>query len=406
MIQKQTVLILDAGASAHLGFPLGKTLIDNIVKLVYSESHGFRRSLNGKVFEEGKANSDLLSAFLNLAQKKDGTHYSPEDVKDFAQRLQKAQSPSIDFFLEKNPQYGLLGKICIAFCISRFEDETSKQYAPWNYFHEIGGADLADFGWYRYLWHKMLEGCETLDALKKNKITVITFNYDRSLEYYLFRAAQNFFGIDDGNAVAQVFESVRIKHVYGKLGRLPWENSLEKLTGDFNPFNSLSLKEFFHFVGDLGEYGMSASTIPNQEGLLSQDKLVCLLDERNQFVSKFKQVANEIKIFSETVDEQKKKEYFNDINKAEKVYFLGFGYHDLNMKALGLSGECKCGDGSQVFGTAVNMEDIEVDLKKYSLCGMFGRNPKQMDIRNQWENINKPDSCKIKSFFKNVKPLE
>jgi hypothetical protein len=43
MIEKQTILLLGAGASCHLGFPLGEKLIQEIYRFVCSSSKGTQK---------------------------------------------------------------------------------------------------------------------------------------------------------------------------------------------------------------------------------------------------------------------------------------------------------------------------------------------------------------------------
>ncbi|MCP4984506.1 MAG: hypothetical protein GY928_00170 [Colwellia sp.] len=125
-----------------------------------------------------------LAVGLGLADDQHGTNES--FVKRFAVYLFGAQPRSIDEFLSDRPEYSLIGRICIVFCISRFEDKDSKNFVPTK---EGNDYSFPDFGWYKYLWDKMTENINTIEEFKeKNGITVITFNYDSSLEFYLFRS--------------------------------------------------------------------------------------------------------------------------------------------------------------------------------------------------------------------------
>jgi hypothetical protein len=115
---------------------LGKKLIEDIFSFIYGESFGVQKDLvSGKEhIRKGvmRKNSVLLARFLELSgfKDEDGERYTFEDVEEFADRLFQAQTPSIDLFLEKNPRYRLLGKLCIIFCISSNENEKSWQYDP------------------------------------------------------------------------------------------------------------------------------------------------------------------------------------------------------------------------------------------------------------------------------------
>ncbi len=406
MIDKKTVLVLGAGASCHLGFPLGQELIEDIYRFVYGKSRGIRKKMEvgyETLVDCEFKNSDLLERFLDLSEfKKDsGQKYSSKDIEEFADRLFRADPPSIDFFLEVNPQYSFLGKMCIIFCLSRYEDKDSWLYSP-SKFPEKLRDDFPRFGWYRVLWHQLLKDCASIKDLKENKITILTFNYDRSLEYYLIRAIQSFFNVND-NLAAEVFDSVKIKHSYGKLGKLNYEMSglvdypktPEDCMMESNDFTPWELSIFFRLMGDIGQYGMAKDDFSKEAVLLSQKS-------RDLLVERYKKAIEDILIFYESTDDSNGDTYLADFSKVEKVYFLGFGYHDLNIKALGLD-KGILPTGVKVYGTAVGKTDKETDTIKYYIAG-FSSSPDNVDIRNEWKGIDSVDL--IGSFLKNVVPLE
>ncbi len=413
MISKKTVLILGAGASCHLDFPLGQALIEDVYRFVYAESVGIR-NVSATVLQQGNQplidakfkNAELLERFLDLsgAIKKDGKKYTSKDVEQFAEHLFRSQPSSIDFFLEKNPHYGLLGKICIIFCLSRHENQHSWRHFP-SRFPERLQREFPNFGWYQYLWHRMTEGCKTLNDLIKNKITIITFNYDRSLEHYLMEAIKSFFNAEEADA-AEVFKAIKIKHVYGKLGKFYWEvNYLEdssskgpdEIMMETAVYTPWEINCFFRLMGSVGEYGMARSDFDSGRTALSQST-------REALVKKFNRVAQEIRTFYEAINEDRKKEYVADIYEAQKIYFLGFGYHELNMKALGLDTE-KPKKDAYIFGTALGKTPIEVNHLKGSISNLMV-GPNLVDIRNLWDRSGDPSALLIKNFLREVAPLD
>jgi hypothetical protein len=213
----------------------------------------------------------------------------------------------------------------------------------------------------------MLSGCKSIQDLSKNKITVITFNYDRSLEHYLIRTARSFFGVSESDAVSAI-SSIRIRHVYGRLGKLyaelsetsnsprsPEEVMLE--TADYTPWR---IGCFFRLMGEIGEFGMDESDFADNREVLS-------VKAREVLIKKFKRVVDDIQILYEGTDEEQKKDFRNDLQSAERIYFLGFGYHVENLKALGLSEDALGLDlkKSLIKGMAVNMTEEEVkSIKK------------------------------------------
>jgi hypothetical protein len=75
----------------------------------------------------------------------------------------------------------------------------------------------------------MCKDCKFENFLDNNKVSIITFNYDRSLEYYLLTCLHAKYkkGLLE---CAKVLEKIPIRHVYGKLGELPELSSDPKAT--------------------------------------------------------------------------------------------------------------------------------------------------------------------------------
>ena len=420
MITKKTILILGAGANTHLGYPLGQNLIQDICRFPFAKSIGRLKkntSAGTETLQTDADHAELLEIFLSQADIDKKFKFSRDNIMTFSKELFKAQPTSIDFFLEKNPQYAILGKLCIIFCLSKYEDDNSWLYAPWNS-PEKFFVSFPEFGWYRYLWNKMIEGCEGrgtegMENLKANKISILTFNYDRSLEHYLMRAITSFFNVSIEEA-AGVFDSIKIKHVYGALGEFDWQRNrrvnssadtgsfVESATQDTKPFRPWEISTFFRLKGDLRLSSLPGGT-SNIYGV-TKDDLIASPDDRQKqrtgLLNRFLKATEDIRLFHEVLSAKKHAEFYADIALAEKVYFLGFGYHSLNIKALGFSGE-RSSVGGKIFGTAIDLSTLEVLVKKHS----FFNSPQNVDIRNDWIGLEKSD-CKITSFFRHVAPLE
>ncbi len=403
MIRKNTVLVLGAGASRHLGFPLGQGLIEEVYRLVFESSKGFRIKKNAfNSYPYSEKNSVLLARFLGLSKikKEDNSNYTSEYIEQFAEDLHKAQVPSIDTFLAQRSQYQLLGKLCVIFCLSKYEDKDGWLYRPSSFPNKLK-IDFPNFGWYQYLWHKIIDGVERLEQLKENKLTIITFNYERSLEHYLITSIKSFFGVEERDA-AEVFKYIKIKHVYGKLGKFYWEtnfleNSTSKTSNDIMMETAIytpwEVRVFFRLMEEVGECGMDRRDFEKGRGVLSQQA-------RKGIVEQFNRVAKRIKTYNEIIEEQKTKEYFNDLRCAERVYFLGFRYHDQNLKALGFHGQ---GIGEfDIYGTAYGLSDKEAELKKTFLASMT--NPGNVKIMNKWSGLCEKNI--VKSFFEQIAPLD
>ena len=133
MINEQTVLVLGAGASRDLGFPTGERLWQEIYTFVCTKSYGLQRgSSKGTSMRSDIDNSKLLARLLELAVglglAKEQKEINEAFVRKFAAELFEAQPISIDQFLSDRPEYSLIGRICIVFCISKYEDENSERF--------------------------------------------------------------------------------------------------------------------------------------------------------------------------------------------------------------------------------------------------------------------------------------
>ena len=72
--------------------------------------------------------------------------------------------------------------------------------------------------WYQYLSVRINSSFEDFG---KNNLSIITFNYDRSLEDYLLNSLMNLHGKTRDECV-KALAQIPILHVYGQLGELPY----------------------------------------------------------------------------------------------------------------------------------------------------------------------------------------
>jgi hypothetical protein len=181
MIHSGTVLILGAGASAPFGFPCGRPLLLEI-------AHGI---------------SVLSSSLGGLGHQLEECGYDRDLVKRFARELLLSMQPSVDAFLEKRREYVEVGKAAIACALIPYERGSTL-------YRRLGEGSH----WYEYLFNQM---GTTLEEFRSSKLSVITFNYDRSLEHFLFLALKHSYGLSDEECGEQL-KAVPIVHVYGTLG--------------------------------------------------------------------------------------------------------------------------------------------------------------------------------------------
>lgn len=189
MIKHRTVLILGAGASIPLGFPSGRQLVTKVVE-------GLR-----------KPTAQLFQLLVACG-------FDPTHITLFRDALATSARSSVDVFLEYRSTFVKVGKTAIAALITPFEDE-AKLYS-------------SERNWYEYFFNHL---GPSRDDVAQSEVSIVTFNYDRSLEHYLFNALRNSFDLstdqalkhfDHGTSASMYEHAIPIVHVYGKLGDLPY----------------------------------------------------------------------------------------------------------------------------------------------------------------------------------------
>jgi hypothetical protein len=280
MITKPTVLVLGAGVSMPYGYPSGGQLLERICgglgsedKLVFLREYGIER----------------------------------DEVELFTSVLRGSKQPSVDAFLEHQPAFQNLGKLAIAMELMDCEDDQFMQ----NSEHRDGGI-------YQYLLNKMNAGW---DELTLNRLSIVTFNYDRSLEHYLFGALKSTYGKSDAE-VAGVLKQIRIIHVHGCLGPLRWQGT------DGRPYFS-PLRQYSDFVAEPGgrDRAMNRLRVEGAGPLAYVLAAVQKASEQIIIVSKAQPDTPEFESAKSALVE------------AERVYFLGFGYLSANLQRLGMGTE-------------------------------------------------------------------
>jgi SIR2-like protein len=267
VINRRVVLILGAGASIPFGFPSGIGLYKEVLEQ-----------------PRNSAEEKLLNAC--------GVTY--ERCELFKQNLRHSGRTSVDAFLETRPDLMRLGKPLMALALMKHE-HLSALFAP-----EKKGEN-----WYDYLFERMLT--PDIDAFGANNVSFITYNYDRSLEMYLGTALEATYGASMED-IAKQLSRIRIIHLHGKMGNLPFE-------GGQSRSYSAELTEEDLKIGSGG-----------------------------------------IKIIHESIDKEPQFEQAHEVlSEAQMICFLGFGYHETNISRLRLS---KLSE-SAFCGTTYGMVDTE-----------------------------------------------
>jgi len=186
MIKTETLLVLGAGASKPYGFPTGIQLREEIINKLLE-------------YFENKEELKTLSRYELMKRK----------AEEFIHIFKESSIESIDLFLSRNREYEDIGKIAIAICILVHEESSN--------FNE----DVKEGDWYRLLYKKLTDDLINSDEYSRvnsNLLSIITFNYDRSLEYYFNNSLYNSFSDLRKDINTMDYFKIPIYHVYGSIG--------------------------------------------------------------------------------------------------------------------------------------------------------------------------------------------
>jgi hypothetical protein len=273
VLTNKHVLVLGAGASQPFGFPTGIQL-SKLVAQNFLEGH---------------------NAFDRLAE----LGFPREKIRGFRDAFFRSGKNSIDAFLEHRTDLMELGKLATAAVLIPFERED----ALFGY----------DNNWLRYLYNRMNTSFAEYGS---HQLSILTFNYDRSVEHFLLTSLQNSYGKNPDECF-QVLKAIPIIHLHGTLGLLPWQAATSTREFDFN----------------VSPQAISVAG------------------------------AN-IKIIHEDIRDGRDKDFERAkalMKEASRILFMGFGYNPTNMDRLGLADlqERKRGGECQIYGTCVGMGDYE-----------------------------------------------
>ena len=312
MIKKKTVLVLGAGASMPYGLPSGSQLMQEIL---------------GGISKKGNA---LFRRLQDLGN-------DPSEIDSFHENLLHSDQPSVDAFLEHWPRFLNMGKEAMAACLIPKENKSQFPHR---------GIQKGD-SWYQYLMGKL--SVSSPDEFTKNKLAIVTFNYDRSIEYYLFNTLKHRYNLQDKEC-ADLINKIPIIHVHGSLGKLPWQG---------HPSRPYGPKRFTPHGADMSDAEIRAAS--NQ---------IIVVSEADKRSREFKKA-------------------FQVMDSAKKIFFLGFGYYELNLKRLRIKSITGYPDyGEDVYGTSYGMGNSDLEI-----------------INRGW-NIKFKDPVKIYDFLRNHVILE
>lgn len=284
MIKEKTVFIFGAGLSSDYHFPTDHQLRDKIIQdleLIEMSDH-----------------SKMATKRIELLER---MSFSQEELIKFKEGLQRGCFDTIDQFLEtrKDPRTIAIGKAAIAMALLSYESKAA---------FDTGFSNTC---FYRFLFQKMVEGTSK-ETFKDNEVTIVTYNYDRSFEFFLWNTLRNHYeGIKEGE-VDNIMKEIKIIHIHGMVGQMHWQDP--------------------NFVN----YGNEV----NYENLILAKNGIVIFNEIDGAHNKYK-------------------EAHRAILEAENVVFVGFGFDLLNLSRL-IEGGCLEGR-SNILATAVGINDGKIN---------------------------------------------
>jgi hypothetical protein len=318
MLDQKTLFVIGAGAGQEINMPVGSDLTNTIAAKANIKYEDFGTKL--------KSGDLAVSYALRRITKKRDIDFNAwrAEVASIAEGIHYTKS--IDAYLsthKDNEAVKVGAKLAIVQSILEAERDC---HVYWDRDH-WKSADGVRLSWFPAFFHILQDGVDAkgdLSRLFKN-LSVISFNYDRCLEHYLFHAMQHLFRVQEGDAAAAIGH-LKIFHPYGQVGLLPWDVKSGRKVG--------------FGVNDYGDI----------EGL-----------------------AEEIRTFNEQIEEgDRLVEIRKQVADAERIVFLGFHFHKQNMELLRT--EISSAYPRIIYGTVVKRSGAEIKMIKERVLTMCANN--------------------------------
>jgi hypothetical protein len=205
MFKQPIAFVVGAGASFEYDLPTGADLLKRISSAVG----------NGAIWGD----LELYQSMATLFPGKIGAYEAA--AVDLAKYISFGV-PSIDDALtwfSSRQEVINLGKIVIVNEILKAE-RASPLYGPRLDFNSDANFRTT---WIPHLLSMVMDGHKNENAeMAFGNVTFINFNYDRTIEHFLYMALQQKFGLDALRARRIVIE-LNMLRPYGTVGKLPWE---------------------------------------------------------------------------------------------------------------------------------------------------------------------------------------
>lgn len=310
MFSQPVVFVIGAGASAEYGMPVGADLKTKIATAVGFKDAAGRPTGDGDLYR-------LLAS-----------HGDAADIENAGLQLAEAMPSFISIdealnWFNSSPRIVELGKIAIV-----REILIAEKISPLFHWAANSPEPETIYGdaWSSHFL-SMAMGALTKEEseLAFKNVTIVNFNYDRTLEHYLYLALQRKFGLTAGDA-ARVLSGLKVIRPYGRISALPWQD---------------------------GAAGVDFGTV---SGINDYERLISL--------------AGNIRTYTERELAASVREVIQPyIDRARMVVFLGFGFHEQNMSLL----RAKSHEAwRRVFATVQRMDENNHPTMRVAIARVVG----------------------------------
>ncbi|MBN2017278.1 MAG: hypothetical protein JW794_04000 [Candidatus Cloacimonetes bacterium] len=332
-MEKETVFILGAGASQEVDLPTGVELKDNISSLLDIHYDDWNRKISG---------SDLIDKAFRILTKTGGPD---DDIRTYIQKSWQIRdslplATSIDDLIDSHRDDNMIatcGKLAIVNSILDAEKGSKLFIETSDMNSKIDFSSLSKT-WYNKLFQILRANC-TKNELKSRfeSTSFIIFNYDRCLEHFMFNALQDYYHLEQDEAI-EMMSCINIFHPYGSVGHLPWSNQ---------------------------------SCVMGFGGSLSPNKLI--------------ELSKGIKTFTEGTDPSSSEilEIKQEMNTADRIVFLGFAFHELNMQLISPKKLNRVEKDLNCFATTYNISESDKEVIKGQINSLYMKKVKTKMIDNK-----------------------
>jgi hypothetical protein len=321
MFSKPTVFIIGAGASWHYGYPTGEQLVKSVVTKANQAAIFFEQTARSR---GGTAISRHIPDFVaNRPSSKAGIEQLQEQwlsasklCSNLSTRLEEVSPLVIDYFLGQNAELQEVGKLMIAWVILECEARYMKEKR--NHNRPVSDRGSND-NWHRFLLDRLVSGCTESKSLLANDVTMLTFNYDVSLEWHLYNGLEHI-SLFQRSDIDEFFRLHPVLHVYGRIRDYPGSKVTPIPLGDLPSINSVRSEIDAHTKW------LEAKTV--LDAAYSASKQIRTIGPAEKGEDK------------EVLDRAR-----GSLRVAERLYILGYGFDERNSRLLGFSDLIASGKG-------------------------------------------------------------